>query len=210
MIRQLIILVLIGYSAFAQQNLSPRDTLIMLGEPQGKTKVKTETIKTKGEELAAHGFSTIAEHVSLIRNIPAGTLHTITFYFNSGLINLNKGEFNVEYKDTYLRLMIYEAGADGKPAVLLTPIPLYFTVKASQRGALELDLSALNLATQPQLYIGMAATDDHNKETVMLKVRENKEAVSYTKARGSNEWVEYDDGSGFKFDIKMKVGVRVE
>ncbi|KOS05886.1 hypothetical protein AM493_07435 [Flavobacterium akiainvivens] len=197
----LIILLLCGCNAFAQ------DSIIWLKPPQ-KTKVKTETVKTKGEELASHGFSAIAEHVTLVEGIPAGQLHTLTFYFNSGLINLNKGEFNVEYADTNLRLMVYTVGADGKPGALLTPTPLYFTVKASHRGALDLDLSFLNLATQPQLYIGMAATESHDKETVMLKVRENKDAVSYTKAKGSNNWVEYDDGSGFKFDIKMKVGVK--
>jgi hypothetical protein len=203
MMRQLIVILLISCSAFAQ------DSITWLKPPQ-KSKVKTATVKTRGEELAAHGFSTIAEHVSLIRDIPAGQLHTLTFYFNSGLINLNKGEFNVEYNDTNLRLMIYTVGEDGKPGQLLTPILLYFTVTASHRGALDLDLSALNLATQPQLYIGMAVTDDHDKETVMLKVRENKEAMSYTKAKASNGWVEYSDGSGFKFDIKMKVGVRGE
>jgi hypothetical protein len=206
----LILLLLCGCSAFAQHYMAPPDTLVWLKPPQ-KSNVKTETVKTRGEELAGHGFSPIAEHVSLLRDIPAGKLHTLTFYFNSGLINLNKDEFNVEYKDTNLRLMIYAVSEDGKPGRLLTPIPLYFTVKATHRGALELDLSFLDLASQPQLFIGMAEnTDGHDKDTVVLKVRENKDAVSYIKNKGSNEWMEYSDGTGFKFDIKMKVGVVIE
>jgi hypothetical protein len=202
---------LLASLTMAAQNVSPPDTLVWLKAPVGKaSKAKTITLKTTGEELAAHAFTTIQEHVSLISNVPAGHMGSLTLYFNSGLINLNKKEFGVEYQDTNLRLVVYDVGIDGRPGNLLTPVPLYFTVTKDHRGALELDLSALKLTTRPQLFIGMAATDNHTAEQVILKVRENKNALSFIKAKGSNQWTEYSDGTGFKFDIKMRVGVVVE
>lgn len=206
--KKLLLLLLISIKVMAQE--ATQDSIIWLHGPERIDKTKTETIRTKGEEVAAHGFSAIAEHVSLISNLPDGYLHTLTLYFNSGLINLSKEEFNVEYRDTNLRLVVYEVGPDGKPGTLLTPTPVYFTVTARHRGALELDVSVLGLKSWPQLFIGMAATDDHSKETVMLKVRENKNAVSFVKAKGSSEWTEYDDGSGYKFDINMKLNIAQE
>jgi len=203
-----LLFLLFSLKLLAQQQPATTDSLIWLQEPKGKVKTKTEVIKTKGEELASHGFTAITQHVSLVKDIPAGQLSTITFYFNSGLINLSKGEFGVEYKDTNFRLMMYDVAANGMPGSLLTDTPLCFTVTKEHRGALDLDLSALNLQTQPQLFIGMAAIDDHTTEQVVLKVRENKTALSYTKAKGSEEWTEYTDGSDFKFNIKMRVEVR--
>ncbi|MES2486656.1 MAG: hypothetical protein V4581_12015 [Bacteroidota bacterium] len=203
----LFIFLLAGFKLLAQNVAADS---IYLSAPNTKApKVKTATVKTKGEELASHGFSAIAAHVSLIKDIPKGELQTLTFYFNSGLINLNKKEFNVEYKDTTLALVIYEVGHDGKPGKAITDGALYFTVTKEHRGALELDLSTLNLPTQLQLFIGMAATDDHTTEQVVLKVRENKNARSFSKSKGSDVWTEYTDGSDFKFDIKMKVEVKV-
>jgi hypothetical protein len=204
----LLILLLSSFKIYAQGVAN--DSVIYLKTPEkGGKKVKTETLKTTGEELAAHAFTAIAEQVSLIKDIPAGQFTTLTFYFNSGLINLSKKEFNIEYKDTTLALKLYEVGADGKPGKLLIDTPLYFVVAKDHKGALELDVSALNLQTQPQLFIGMASADGHTGEQVILKVRENKNALSYTKAKGSHDWVEYDDGSGLKFDIKMRVEVAI-
>jgi len=203
----LLLFLLAGFRLLAQNVAT--DSMYLTAPNTKAPKVKTARIKTKGEELASHGFSTIATHVSLVKDIPVGTFQTLTFYFNSGLINLNKKEFNVEYKDTKLALVIYNVGPDGKPGQPITDTPLYFIVKKEHRGALELNLSALKLPTQPQLFIGMAATDDHTTEQVVLKVRENKNALSYTKPKGSDSWTEYTDGSDFKFDIKMKVEVKV-
>jgi hypothetical protein len=197
------------FTAFSQTP-GITDSIIHLKEvviESKEAKAKTANIKTKGEEVASHSFTTIQTHVSLLKNIPEGNLKSVTFYFNSGLINLNKKALNVDYKDTTLALVVYNVGPDGKPGTLLTENQLQFTVNKEHRGGLELDLTPLHLPTQSQLFIGIQSTDDHTAQQVILKVRENKAAESYIKNKGSNEWTGYTDGTDFKFDIKMAVKV---
>jgi len=173
-------------------------------------KPKIKKVKTKGEELAAHSFTDITTHVSLLKDIPAGQLQSVTFYFNSGLINLSKKNFGIDYRDTILALVIYEVGADGKPGKILSDKQLQFVVAKDHKGALEIAISALQLPSQPQLFIGLTAINEQTGNHVVLKTRANKDAVSYIIKRGQTGWEEYNDGSGEKFAVNMVLGVRVE
>jgi len=170
---------------------------------------KIKKVRTKGEELAAHSFTDITTHVSLVSNIPAGILQWVMFYFNSGLINLNKKAFAVDYKDTTLALVVYEMAADGKPGRMLTGTPLPFVIKKDHKGALDIDVSSLHLQSRPRLFIGITTINELKSNQVVLKTRANKTAVSYVIKKNSTIWEEYNDGSTpQKYDINMVVGVK--
>lgn len=182
--------------------------VILLTLPAIAQQSKIQKVKTKGEELAAHSFTDVTTQVSLLNDIPAGTLQSITFYFNSGLINMSKKAFAIEYKDTDFTLAIYEVNPDGTPGKSLTEGEVQFTVKANHKGALLIDVSALNIPSQPQLFIGMASVNEHTTNDVVLKVRADKKAVSYVKTKGSAEWQLYQYDLPENSAINMVVGVR--
>ena len=176
-------------------------------ERKADAKPKIKKVKTKGEELAAHSFTDITTHVSLLKDIPAGKLQSVTFYFNSGLINLSKKNFDIDYQDTTLALVIYEVGADGKPGNVVGDKQLQFVVAKDHKGALEVDVSALHIPSLPQLFIGLTAVNEQNGNHVVLKTRADKDAVSYVIKKGSTAWKEYNDGSGEKFAVNMALEV---
>jgi hypothetical protein len=121
---------------------------------------------------------------------------------------MSKKAFAIEYKDTDFTLAIYEVKPDGTPGRPLTEGEVNFTVKANHKGALLIDVSALNIPSQPQLFIGMALVNEHTTNDVVLKVRADKKAVSYVKAGENAEWQSFGIGEPDNAAINMVVVIK--
>jgi hypothetical protein len=188
--KYIVFLVLVLFAAKAHSQ-SENDTIIMkeIVIDPSRPKGKTVKIKTTGEELGSDLLQDTSEEVSLITGIPEGYLQSVTFYFNSGLMNLAKKAMKIDYKDTPLALVIYEAADDGTPGKALSDKQIMFTVKKEHKGALELDVSKLNIRSRDKLFIGLAAvTDIAGGQDVVVKVMNNFNAVTWGKPKGRSTW----------------------
>ena len=127
-----VLILLSTLSAFAQD--ITKDTIQLKPAYAGKwAKEEIVRIKTTGEELGSDVLERSDVEVSLIENLPEGYLHSIKFYFNSGLINLAKKALKIDYKDTPLALVIYEVNEDGKPGKAISDKAVTFIVKESHK-----------------------------------------------------------------------------
>jgi hypothetical protein len=154
------------HSQFENDTIRMKEIVLDPSKPKGKT-VK---IKTTGEELGSDLLQDTSEEVSL-------------------LMNLAKKAMKIDYKDTPLALVIYEAADDGTPGKALSDKQITFTVKKEHKGALELDVSKLNIRSRDKLFIGLATvTDIAGGQDVVVKVMNNFNAVTWGKPTGKNTW----------------------
>jgi hypothetical protein len=189
------------HSQSENDTIRMKEIVIDPSRPEGKM-VK---IKTTGEELGSDLLQDTSEEVSLITGIPEGYLQSVTFYFNSGLMNLAKKAMKIDYKDTPLALVIYEAADDGTPGKVLCDKEIRFTVKKEHKGALELDVSRLNIRSRDKLFIGLATvTDIAGGQDVVVKVMNNFNAVTWGKPKGRSTWENVIN----LLQIKMKLVVQ--
>jgi hypothetical protein len=188
-----------------------KDSIIYLDEvvvSKKATKHKTVKVKTDGNTIGQVGAQKIPAQVSLLNHIPAGILSYVTFYFNSGTINVFKKESDVVYEDTELGLVLYTVNKDGTPGAPLLETPLRFMVKKEHRGSIKLNLEPLHLSAQPQLFIGMESVSEQQANTVILKMQKNDNAVTYNRGK-DGKWYKFDFGD-LKVHIKMEVGIEIE
>lgn len=202
-----ILLLFIFHNAFSQE--AKKDSIIYLKEVISGEKSKEEIIKikTKGEELASTFEGGIKSRICLVEDIPAGNLKTVKLYFNNGLINLAKKSLNVKYEDTELKLVMY-VDKDGKPGNLLVAEDMRFTVKKSHKGALELDLSALNIKAPEKFFIGIELVKETAEYTpIVLKIVANSKGSSFDKSIKDKEWRE---NPLFPQQIKMELKIAAQ
>ena len=206
-----IVLLFVLLTAFKMHSQEiKKDSVIKLNEviiDHKKHKTKITKIKTKGDELASHPFEYNSVEVSLIKDIPVGTLQSVTFHFNVGLVNMAKKALEIVYKDTPLALVIYEVNPDGTPGKAISDKQIQFTVKANFKGSMELDLASLHIPTQPHLFIGLVAMSEQKGHTVVVKIYDNPNAVTYFKKYNSDAW---EEDKGFPHQIRMTVKVAGE
>lgn len=205
----LFFILLSSVKIYSQQTV--KDSVIYLEEvvvTQKAKKHKIIKVKTNGTTVSGTGMQKLPEQVSLLKNIPEGYLSYITFEFNSGIINLFKKETGIEYKDTELSLAIYAVAEDGTPAEKLTETEVRFVVKAEHRGTIKLDLKPLNIPSQPQLFFGIKSLSKEEGKSMVLKLQQNKDAISYTMGK-DGKWYKWDYGTE-SIQIKMEAGVQVD
>jgi len=205
----LFFILLSALKIYSQQ--TAKDSIIYLDEvvvTKKVTKAKIKKLKTKGSNVSGLGMQKLPAEVSLIKDIPEGYLNYVVFDFNSGIVNIFRKGSDVVYKDTELSLVIYAVAQDGSPGEKLNESEVRFVVKEDHRGTLKLNLTPLNLQSRPQLFIGIESLSSEQGNSMVLKLQESKEAVSYTKSKDGKwyRWEFYD----FSIQIKMEVGVEVE
>ena len=170
-----------------------------------KSNERIRKIKTKGEELASTFEGGIKSRVCLVSGVPEGELQSVKLYFNNGLINLAKKSLKVEYKDTEIRLVMYEAGTGDLPGAALINKDVRFIVKASHKGALELDLSPLKIKTQGKFFIGIELLEDTGEYTpIVLKVVANNDGITYIRNTKNPDW---NRDTNFPNQIKLELKI---
>ena len=193
----LLFVLLYGLTTLSQE--VPKDSIIYLHEVviSKSVKAKIKKIKTTGSTISSTGIQRLEQHVSLVKDLPAGYINSVTFYFNSGMVNLFKKDLDIKYEDTDLALVLYSVKKDGSPGAKITENEIRFTVKKDHKGAITLNVAPLNLHTLPQMFIGIVGNSYNDANSIVLKMQENPDAVTYFKAKNSNEWFSGNFGTIF-------------
>jgi hypothetical protein len=142
--------------------------------------------------------------------LPQGTLKSVTFYFNTGLINHLKKRLKISYKDVELGLLIYKANDDGTLGEMVSGNDIKFIVRASHRGAYKVDASSLHVRDN-HVFIGFSVLTDLPKDQNNIYVRYNETKLHNTYVRWkvpfmSDNWRKYpgDPMSELKMTIEIE------
>jgi hypothetical protein len=201
--RKIFLLLLTLFTAiplFAQIE-KDKDTAVYLPEVNVFSKnkrQKTFQLKTKGYSTTAT-LPGISEFVCLVREIPKGKLQSIRLFFNPNLSEAYKRKWNIDYKPLEIELKIYES-ANRIPATSITN-DVRFIVDDQQKKAIELDLTSLNIDTSPELFFGIGIINPSNTNDMILQCLADKNATTFYKGQGSDEWGTVYEGMGI--NIKM-------
>lgn len=198
------ILFFLSINCFAQTT----DTIYLKQvEIQKKSKGKTVNLKTQGASSSLTGEA-IKSAICRIDSIPSGKLSSIKFYFNHSFLDLFKGESEVEYKDLELGLLLFNVNEDGTPGKPISEKEIRFTVKANQRGSLELDLNSLYLNTEKSMYFGFELFTIQTGKNLRIMIETSREnsKTFYIKSWKNENWNLLDFGDknlALKMDLKI-------
>jgi hypothetical protein len=169
---------------------------------------KTVTFETTGRP-AYNGLEQTKKIVSLQKNLPKGTIKTVTFHFNCGLVNLLHKKLNIIYKDVKLGLLLYKVSTDGSPGEVISENEIEFVVNADHRGAYEVSLEKLNLESQ-DMYLGFELLTEMPKDENNIYVRfdESDDARCFVIFQGrdgslNDKWFPFINYN-FKSEIKIE------
>ena len=180
-----------------------KDTIFLQEVIVQKRQAKKDiVVKTSGNKVTWAG-KTIRGMISKIDNLPEGQLKSIAFDFNSGMINLFKAGSGVEYREAKFKLLIYKANEDKSIGEPLSDQFIFFTIKANHRGAINLDLTPLNVDSAQTMYFGIELTDKQVGNDFVFSCYINPIAKTYLKFWGSESLVELPDKHQIKMSIKI-------
>lgn len=199
-----------GYSQ--GRTVTVKDSAISLAPVivYNKYKKKIITFEPDGHP-AYNGLQKIKKFVCLLDTLPAGRIKSVSFYFNTGLINLLQKKLNINYKDVTLGILIYGVAADGSPGNAISENEVQFIVKADHRGELEVNLEELNLPSQ-EMFIGVSVLSDisDTENNIYIRFNESDQTRAYavfdsTDEKLKNQWMGF-----LNYYFKMKIKIEQE
>ncbi|KOS06623.1 hypothetical protein AM493_11710 [Flavobacterium akiainvivens] len=150
----LLLLLLFTQAAFSQQIDMEKDTIQMQGLEIVKSskKLKVKTLKLDGPCYYAENMRNAEEIITLADKLPAGTLQSVSFYFNDTYTNSKQKE---KFKDTEFELVLYTVTEDDTPGSAIEHDPVIVKVGKAFSGKLIVDLSAQVLECPERLFAGL-------------------------------------------------------
>jgi hypothetical protein len=210
MIKKLIFLFALAAFCNAYSQKTEKDSVIHLapvivhGKPAKK---KIITFEPDGYP-AYNGLQHMKKMVCRLKTLPAGKIKSVTFYFNTGLINLLHKKLQINYKDVRLGIVIYDIAGNGLPGDVISDSEVQFMVKSDHRGSLEVNLEELNLSSK-EMYIGLAVLSEisNTENNIYIRFNESDDTRSFIMSDSADEqW--QDKWMGFlNYYFKMEIKV---
>jgi len=185
MLHRLLLLTLMLFcttSLFAQ-NTFEETTLDEL-EIASKRKKRIKKHKISGKPA----FNSISQDefiVTSVNQLPEGKIKSVSFYFNTSFVDfadlVSGKQFDVNYLDVELGLLVYEMGIDNQLGKLVSDCEIKFIVPHHHKGAFKVDVSEIDLPDE-NFFIGFKVLSETNKDENNLYMRlfESDSYVSYS------------------------------
>jgi len=185
MIRNLLIIILVvcGSNLIQAQTTIEETTLDEL-EITSKRKRKIKKHKISGTP-AFNGISQDEFIVSSVNQLPEGKIKSVSFYFNTSFVDfavlVSGKQFEVNYLDVELGLLVYEMGIDNQLGNLISDCEIKFIVPHHHKGAFKVDISSIDFPNE-NFFIGFKVLSETNKDENNLYMRlfKNDSYVSYS------------------------------
>lgn len=185
MIRNLLIIILVVCSSFLiqAQNTIEETTLDEL-EITSKRKKKIKKHKISGKPA----FNSISQDefiVTSVNQLPEGKIKSVSFYFNTSFVDfatlVTGNQFNVNYIDVELGLLVYEMRKDEQLGNLISDCEIKFIVPHHHKGAFKVDVSEIDFPNE-NFFIGFKVLSETNKDesNIYLRLFESDNHVSYS------------------------------
>ncbi|MGQ2983265.1 hypothetical protein [Flavobacterium sp.] len=145
-------LLLFSTAAMAQNFVDMEKDTIYMEEvvvSKGK-KLKMKTLSLTGPCYSPEPFKDADEIVTLVENIPAGSLESVSFYFN-GVLD-DKKEFS---KRATFGILIYTVDKDGQPGQRIAYDTKALIMDEKAKGKISINIAGLDLKSQNKLFIGL-------------------------------------------------------
>ncbi|WP_294822969.1 hypothetical protein [uncultured Flavobacterium sp.] len=128
-----------------------KDTLYMeeVVVTQGK-KLKMKTLSLTGPCYSPEPFKDAEEILTLVQDIPAGSLESVCFYFNGVLED--KKEFS---ERATFGVLIYTVDNDGQPGQRIAYDTKALIMDEKAKGRVSINVAGLDLKSQNKLFIGL-------------------------------------------------------
>ncbi|WP_177762494.1 hypothetical protein [Flavobacterium sp. I3-2] len=185
MIRKIFLLTLIficSSTIFAQNTIE--ETTLEELEITSKKKKKIKKHKISGKPA----FNSISQGefiVTSVNQLPEGKVKSVSFYFNTAFVDfvdvLSGYQFNVDYIDVELGLLVYEMDKDDQLGNLISDCEIKFIVPHHHKGAFKVDISDIDLPDE-NFFIGFKVLSQTNKDesNIYLRLFESDSHVSYS------------------------------
>ena len=184
MIQRLLIfmvMVLCTSSFFAQSTVE--ETTLDEVEITSKKKKKIKKYKIDGLNPEFQVLSKDNFFITKFDNLPKGKIISTTFYFNTwapNFISSINDDFQTNYKDVDLGILVYESTKDGTLGKILSDCEVKFTVKKEHRGDLKIDISEIDFPKK-DFFMGLKVLSDCNADegNFFIRICESDKTFSY-------------------------------
>jgi hypothetical protein len=154
--RYLLFILFISLPALAQEVNIAKDTIKMeeLVLKKNSKNLKLKVTKLRAPCYYPETMVDASEVITLVENLPAGYMETITFYFNE-LYYSSYQEQSAKFKDTEFELMLYTVNSNNTPGPKMAYDPKFISVSKEHMGKVEINISNLDIKSPKKLYIGL-------------------------------------------------------
>lgn len=128
-----------------------KDTIYMeeVVVSKGK-KLKMKTLSLTGPCYSPEPFKDADEIVTLVENIPTGSLESVTFYFNG--VFEDKKTFS---EQSTFGVLIYTVDENGQPGQRIAYDTKALIMDEKAKGKININITGLDLKSQNRLFIGL-------------------------------------------------------
>jgi len=147
------LMLVLGQAGFSQETGVENDT-IQIKEvvvQKNSKKLKVKTLVLDGSCYYPDNMHNAAEIITLADNLPAGTLESVSFYFNE----LSRRGQVEKFRDNEFELVLYTAYNDGTPGERIVHERLTVKVARTFSGRLTIDVAILALESPKMLFVGL-------------------------------------------------------
>ncbi len=147
----LFLFILWSASATAQNFINMEKDTIQMEEvvvSSGK-KLKMKTLRLTGPCYSPEPFKDADEILTLVEGIPAGSLESVSFYFN-GIFEDKK----LSEQSTF-GVLIYTVDKDGQPGQRIAYDKKALVMDEKAKGRITINIIGLDLRSQSKLFIGL-------------------------------------------------------
>lgn len=129
-----------------------KDTIYMeeVVVSKGK-KLKMKTLSLTGPCYSPEPFDNAAEILTLVEGIPAGSLESVTFYFDGA----NYGGRKKRKEQSSFGVLIYTVDENGQPGQRIAYDTKALIMDEKAKGRININIAGLDLKSQNKLFIGL-------------------------------------------------------
>lgn len=163
--KYIIFIILISLTTAAQEITAIKDTVQMQEVTVRKSdrKAKYKAVKLRASCYYPETMQDISEVVTLVKNLPQGTLESVTFYFNE-LYAKSYQEQSGKFKNNEFELMLYTVNPGNTPGEKILSAPRAIIIGKDDKGKVKIDISDLNIASPKNMFAGLKRITDTGKD----------------------------------------------
>ncbi len=201
------LLLLLFVQAMLSQDLE-KDTIQMkelVVAKKGK-KVKIKTLQLEGPCYYPENMHDAEEIITLVENLPQGTLESVSFYFNE---LYSKREQSEKFRDNRFDLVFYSADADNLPGNPIAHEPITITVSRTFTGLMTVDVSGLVLDSPGKLFVGLkrlTSPESDNEFVIDCICNGLDKYVTMVRKNASSPWERRWQCAAIRAEVSVAVG----
>jgi len=195
-------------SAIAQEVNIAKDTIRMkeVVIKEDFRKFKDAKVKIKGDCRHPETMKDVPEVVTLIDNLPAGYLESVTFNFNEVHYQSYKSD-RKKFEDTEFEVVLYKVNADNTPGERIMKDEKYVKIMKEHTGEATVHFLEFNIKDHRKIFIGLKSTAGTrlNKEFYIDCVCNSDKYKTFSRTDIKAPWNAYDTCPALKMEVNVLV-----